>query len=95
MKKAFYFGLVLGCILGIAVALSMDILLGKSLGGGWSEAVANDMNHLFGSHLPQDHFIVIGGVIFIIGIIGSFGALIGGIFLVMIAHLFKMLTKEE
>ncbi|KAF0146001.1 MAG: hypothetical protein HZA11_00500 [Nitrospirae bacterium] len=94
MKKAFYIGLVLGCILGIAVALSMDILLGKSLGGGWSEAVANDMNHLFGSHLPQDHFIVIAGVIFVIGIIGAFGALIGGIFLVMIAHLFATLTKE-
>lgn len=95
MKKAFYFGLILGCILGIAVALSMDLLLGKSLGGGWSEAVANDLNHLFDSHLPQDHFLVISGVIFVVGVIGAFGALIGGIALVMIAHLFRMLSKQE
>lgn len=94
MKRAFYIGLVLGCILGIAVALSMDILLGKSLGGGWSEAVANDLNHLFNTNLPQNHFIVIAGVVFVIGIIGAFGALIGGVFLVMIAHIFATLTKE-
>jgi gas vesicle protein len=34
MKRAFYIGVILGGILGVAVALSMDILLGKSLGGG-------------------------------------------------------------
>lgn len=94
MKKAFRIGIVGGGILGILVALSMDLLLGKSLGSGWSEAVANDLNSLFKTNLSSDSFIVIIGVIIVVGIIGVFGAFIGGIFSVMIARLFKMLTRE-
>ena len=95
MKKAFYIGLVLGGILGITVSLSMDLLLGKSIGGGWSEAVATDLNRLFNTSLPQNHIIVIIGVVLVIGIIAGFGALIGGFFFVIIARLFSMLTKEQ
>lgn len=95
MKKAFYLGLIVGGILGIAVSLSMDLLLGKSLGGGWSEAVASDLNRLFNANFAPTHIIVIIGVVFVIGIIAGVGALIGGIFFVMIARLFSMLTKEK
>ncbi len=95
MKKAFYIGLVFGAVLGITVALSMDFLLGKSLGGGWTEAVANDLNKLFDANLPQNHIIVIAGVVFVIGVIGAFGAFIGGVCLVLLAHFFSMLTKEK
>lgn len=95
MKKAFSIGVIVGGILGIVVALSMDLLLGKSLGGGWSKAVANDLNSIFKTNLPTGSFIVIIGVIIVVGIIGAFGAFIGGIFSVMLARLFKALTKEE
>lgn len=95
MKKVFYLGLIFGGILGVAVALSMDYLLGKSFGGGWSEAVANDMNRLFHSSLSQHNLIVILGVIVVVGIIGAFGAFIGGVSFVLIANLFIMLTKEK
>ena len=95
MKRAFYTGLIVGGILGIVVALSMDLLLGKSLGGGWTEAVANDLNKLFSSSFSQNHIIVLAGVALVIGIISAFGALLGGISFVMIAHLFQMLTKEK
>jgi hypothetical protein len=95
VKRAFYIGVVFGGVLGIAVALSMDLLLGKSLGGGWSEAVANDLNRLFKSNLAPNSFIVIIGVIIVVGIIGAFGAFVGGIFSVMLARLFKVLTKEK
>lgn len=95
MRRAFYIGVILGGILGIAVALSMDLLLGKSLGSGWGEAVANDLNNIFKTDLSPDNFIVIIGMIIVVGIIGAFGAFIGGIFSVMIARLFKVLTKER
>jgi hypothetical protein len=95
MRRAFYIGVISGGILGIAVALSMDLLLGKSLGGGWGEAVANDLNRMFNTHLSPHSFIVIIGVIIVIGIIGAFGSFIGGIFSVMIARLFQVLTKER
>lgn len=93
MRRAFYIGAILGGILGIAVALSMDLLLGKSLGGGWGEAVANDLNRMFKANLSPSSFIVIIGVIIVIGIIGAFGSFIGGAFSVMIARLFQVLTK--
>jgi hypothetical protein len=35
------------------------------------------------------------GVIIVVGIIGAFGSFIGGIFSVMIARLFQVLTKER
>ena len=94
MKKAFYVGAVVGGILGVIVALSMDMLLGESIGGGWSNAVAHDLNQLFKSDLSNNHVIVIAGVIVIVGLIGLFGSFVGGVFFVMAARLFKMLTKE-
>ncbi|MBI5098436.1 MAG: hypothetical protein HZB30_04250 [Nitrospirae bacterium] len=93
MKKAFYVGAVLGGISGIVVALSMDLLLGQSIGGGWSSAVAHDLNQLFKINLSDHHFIVIIGVIVVISFIGLFGSFVGGVFFVMTARLFKMLTK--
>ena len=94
MKKAFYAGAIFGGVLGIVVALSMDLLLGQSIGGGWSEAVAHDLNNLFKTNLSNHHFIVILGVLVVISFIGLFGSFIGGVFFVMAARLFKMLTKE-
>ncbi len=73
----------------------MDLLLGNTLGGGWSEAVAHDLNSLFKTNLPQYHVIVILGVFVVIGIIASIGSFIGGVFSVMIARLFLMLTKGK
>lgn len=93
MKKAFYIGAVLGGILGVIVALSMDMLLGQSIGGGWSNAVAHDLNQLFKINLSEHHFVVIIGVILVISLIGLFGSFIGGVFFVMAARLFKMLSK--
>jgi hypothetical protein len=95
MKKAFYIGAVAGGLLGIIISLSMDLLLGKALGGGWSEAVAHDLNNLLKTNLSQSNVFVILGVIVVIGIIASFGAFIGGVFSTMIARLFIMLTKDR
>lgn len=95
MKKVFYSGLVVGGILGIVIALSMDLVIGKSLGGGWSEAVANDINRLFHANLPQNHIVVIVGVIVVLGIIGAFGAFIGGVSFITVARLIMSLSKEK
>lgn len=95
MKKAFYIGAVAGGLLGIIVSLSMDLLLGKTLGGGWTEAVAHDLNELFRTNLPQNHVIVIIGTFAVIGIIAAFGSFIGGVFSVMVTRLLHMLIKEK
>jgi hypothetical protein len=95
MRKAFYIGAAAGGLLGIIISLSMDLLLGNTVGAGWSEAVAHDLNNLFGSHLSQGNVIVILGVTVIIGIIALFGAFVGGVFSLMISRIFVMLTKEK
>lgn len=95
MKKVFYIGLIVGGILGIIIALSMDLVIGKSLGGGWSEAVANDINKLFHANLPQNHIIVLLGVLVVLAIIGAFGAFIGGIAFIMVARLITSLAKDR
>lgn len=95
MKKAFYVGLIVGGIMGVVVALSMDLILGKSLGGGWSEAVAHDLNRMFDMTLPQDHICVISGVVIVIGIIGAIGSFIGGVSFLMVARLLLMISRGK
>lgn len=95
MKKVFYIGLIVGGILGIVIALSMDLVIGKSMGGGWSEAVANDINRLFHANLPQNHIVVLLGVVIVLCIIGAFGAFIGGVSFIMVARLIMSLAKEK
>lgn len=95
MKKVFYIGVIGGGLFGIIIALSMDLILGNTLGGGWREAVASDLNRLFNTNLQKDSLIVIIGVIISIGIIGLVGAFIGGIFSLMIARILIILTKER
>lgn len=93
MKKAFYVGAIIGGLFGIIIALSMDLVLGETLGGGWRKAVANDLNKLFNSNLSENNIIVLIGVVISIGIIGLFGSIIGGIFSVMIARIFFILSR--
>jgi hypothetical protein len=95
MKKIFYVGVIIGGIFGIVIALSMDLVLGNTLGGGWSDAVAHDLNRLFKTNLSSDNILVIIGVVLSISIIGLIGAFIGGIFSIMIARIFVILTKER
>lgn len=79
----------------MAISLSMDLILGNALGGGWREAVAHDLGALFGTTFGMNSFAVLLGVAVVIGFIAAFGALIGGVFGVMIARLFSFLTKEQ
>jgi len=95
VKKPFYIGAVLGGVLGLVTALSMDILLGQGMGIGWSEAVAHDLNRLFNTSFSNHHFVVILGVLLAIGLIGLFGAFIGGVFFSAINRFFGMLTREK
>ena len=95
MKKAFYIGCVAGGVLGVTVALSMDLLLGGAVGGGWREAVAHDLGALFGRPFEENSFLVIVCVIAVVGFIGLFGALAGGMFGVMTARFLSFLTKGD
>lgn len=79
--------------MGLIVSLSMDLLLGNSLGGGWKDAVAHDLSFLLGYTVSRESIIVLFGVIVVIGFVSVFGALVGGIFGVLVARLLSFLTK--
>lgn len=93
MKKGFYIGSLCGGILGVIIALSMDLVLGGALGSGWREAVAHDLGALTGRTFGINSALVLLGVAIVVGLIAAFGALVGGIFGVMLARLFAFLTK--
>ena len=95
MKKGFYIGSLCGGILGVIIALSMDLVLGGALGSGWREAVAHDLEALTGKTFGINSVVVLLGVALVVGFIGAFGALVGGIFGVMLARLFSFLTKGD
>ena len=77
------------------IALSMDLVLGGALGSGWREAVAHDLGALTGKTFGINSVVVLLGVALVVGLIGAFGALVGGIFGVMLARLFSFLTKGD
>lgn len=79
----------------MVIALSMDLILGGALGSGWREAVAHDLGALTGTPFSQNSFLVIIGVVVVVGFIGAFGAFVGGVFGVMMARLFSFLTRGE
>ncbi len=95
MKKGFFIGAICGGVLGIIICLSMDLVLGGALGGGWREAVAHDLGAVFGRRFDNNSFVVLLGVVIVIGFVAGFGALVGGMFGVMVTRLFSFLTKEE
>lgn len=81
--------------MGLIVSLSMDLLLGSSLGGGWKDAVAHDFSSLLGYAVNRESLLVLIGVVIVIGFISAFGALIGGIFGVFVARLLSFLTRSK
>ena len=95
MKRGFFIGALCGGILGVIISLSMDLVLGGALGGGWREAVAHDLGALFGRPFDNNSFFVLLGVVLVVGFVAAFGAVVGGVFGVMVARLFSFLTKEE
>lgn len=94
MKKGFYIGVAAGGILGLAVALSMDALLGGAIGTGWRDAMAHDLGVLFGRPFDRNSFAVLAGVAAVIGFISLFGAFAGGFFGYIIARILSLLARE-
>lgn len=96
MKKSFKIGALIGGGVGISIALSMDLIMGGTIGnGGWFQAVANDLNLLLKANYKQSDLIVIIGAIIVITIFVAISALIGGIFFNLISSFFDLMTKRR
>jgi len=98
LKKAFKYGAIGGGLLGLAIALGMDLIMGGTIGsgdGGWADAVANDLNLLFGGGFKSSDFIVIICVFIAIGIMVLISSLLGGIFTSLVSGFFEFMTRKK
>ncbi|MEK6672300.1 MAG: hypothetical protein AABY42_02355 [Nitrospirota bacterium] len=93
MKKGFYIGFAAGGLLGLVIAFGMDMILGDALGGTWSDAVAHDLSAMLGRAVDRSSFIVIAGVVLVVSLISFFGALVGGVFGVIMVRLLSFLSR--
>lgn len=93
MKRAFRIGMVCGFIAGVIVSLTMDIAFRDALGGSWADAVSHDLSALLGRPVSSGSFVVILGVVILIGIVGVIGAIIGGVVGVFLYRLFSLLKN--
>ncbi|MHB8877936.1 MAG: hypothetical protein ACYC8T_29935 [Myxococcaceae bacterium] len=78
MKTGFLIGCAAGAVLGVAVGLAMDLLLGGGAGGSWSAAVSRDLERATGASYPPGSLAVAAGVVGVIVLLGLGGALVGG-----------------
>ena len=91
-------GLIVGAILTLAIAGSMDIFL--SLGqGGWSEAIRKTILTYFGHPWEEVLALRIAVGLLAILFVTALGALIGAVFALMISgffrKMFEFLDKHE
>lgn len=87
MKNGFIVGSIFGAVLGLGVALSMDLLLGEGAGGSWSSAVARDLGAERGS------LAVNAGVVGVVLVLGLIGALVGGLAGAVVGRFVTFLNK--
>lgn len=93
MKKAFRIGLIIGFIVGVIVAITMDIAFKDALGGSWADAVSHDLSALLGKPVSTSSFVVILGVVLLVGFVGVIGACIGGVVGIFFYKLFGFLKS--
>lgn len=93
LKKAIIIGAIIGALLTLGVALSMDYFLSSSLQGTWRDAAAKDVTKMFGPACGRNWFAVTLVLVFVMAFLAGFGAVLGIIGAVIINRFFKFLLK--
>jgi hypothetical protein len=93
MKIALLAGCVFGAVAGVAVALSMDFMMGSDPGGSWHDAVQNDVRSMLGADWAAREWFINSGVVVVISGIGLIGAIMGAVCGLMVGKIFGVITK--
>ena len=94
VKLSLWVGCIFGAVTGIVVSLSIDFMIGGSLGGGWYESVKHDINLLFGPNWAKKGWIVYSGILIVVGGIGVIGAVIGAFFGALVGKFFSLMNNS-
>ncbi len=93
LKKAVIIGAVLGALVSLGVALSMDMFLSGSLQGTWWDAASKDVTKMFGPSCGKNVFAVGLVLGLVMAFLAAFGALLGAAAGVMVNRFFKLVLK--
>ncbi len=93
LKKAIIIGAALGAVASLGIALSIDVLFSDTFQGTWRDAAAKDVTRMFGPACGQNWFAVTLMLVFVMGFLAAFGALLGTIAGVIMNRFFKLILK--
>ncbi len=93
LKKAIIIGALCGALISLASAISMDYVFSDSLQGTWRDAAIKDVTKMFGPAYGQNYFVVTLVLIFVMGFLAAFGALLGVIGGLIVNRFFKLVLK--
>lgn len=77
LKKAVIIGAVLGGLVTLGIALSMDLFFSDTFQGTWRDAAAKDVTRMFGPACGQNAFVVMFVLVCVLGFLAGFGAMLG------------------
>jgi len=93
LKKAVVIGAVIGAIITLGAALSMDIVFSDTLQGTWRDAAAKDVTRMFGPACGKNYIAVTFVLVVVMGFLAAFGALLGAAAGLAMNRFFKLLLK--
>ena len=93
LKKAVIIGAVLGAVITLGVAISMDYVLSSSLKGTWRDAAVKDVTKMFGPACGQNWFAVTLVLVVVMAFLAGFGAMLGAIAGTIMNRFFKLILK--
>jgi hypothetical protein len=93
MKISLLSGSIFGAVAGLAVALSLDFMMGSAPGESWYVAVQNDVRTLLGENWAAKEWFINVGVVTVILLISTIGAGLGAVCGIITGKVFRVLTK--
>jgi hypothetical protein len=93
-KRYLLIGAVVGGVLSLSLALLMDSMYADSLQGTWRDAIAKDLNTFFKLGVTSGSIIVYFFFMIVLGLLASFGALMGFIFSFFLYKFFSLLGSK-
>lgn len=93
LKKAVIIGAVLGALVSLGTALSLDLFFSDTFQGTWRDAAAKDVTKIFGPACGRNWFAVTFVLVFVMGFLAAFGAVLGVIAGVIMNRFFRLFLK--
>lgn len=94
LKAVLIAGALVGALLGIGTALSMDLAYDGSLGGSWQQSIVMDLHTYFSWDVSETSFVVTLIFLGVLTVLGLFGAAMGAFFSVLIYKFLDTLMKR-